>query len=310
MSSNPRIPFELSSQRDRLTAPDGKPLIIQMVVNIENWLFDEAMPRKLLPPPHGMDAVPDVPNFSWMEYGLRCGLPRIMDALRQYGLNATCSINASVVETYPQVAEAVLNEGWEFVGHGLHQRALHNETSESEIIAAALHRLRRFSGQPVDGWLSPGLRQTLDTPDLLKANGIRYCCDWALDDLPAWMRTLHGPLLSIPYSLEINDSVAHAVQHQVSDELLLRLESTLELFAEEASCQPRIISLGLHPHLIGVAHRFVQFRKMLEIITRRSDTIVMSSGQIADWFESVSAAPEFHEDVQPVHAGGSLHVTG
>ena len=310
MSSNPRIPFELSSDRPPLPAPHGKPLIIQLVVNLENWCFDEAMPRKLLTPPHGKESVPDVPNFSWVEYGLRCGLPRIIAALRQHGLKATCSINASVVETYPQVAEAALQEGWEFVGHGLHQRSLHGETREADIIAGALQRLRRFSGQKVDGWLSPGLRQSFDTPDILKANGIRYCCDWALDDLPAWMRTSAGPLISIPYSLEINDSVVHAVQHQVSDEMLLRFESTLELFAEEASLQPRIITLGLHPHLIGVPHRFVHFRTMLENITQRSDAIVLSSGEIADWFETVSSAPEFAEDPRPGQLAGARPVAG
>jgi allantoinase len=291
MSTNPRVPFELSTQRPRLTGPGGKPLIVQLVVNLENWRFDEAMPRRLLTPPHGKETVPDVPNFSWAEYGLRSGLPRIIAALRQHGLRATCSINASVVETYPQVAEAVLEEGWEFVGHGLHQRSLNGEAQEKDIIAGALQILRDFSGQPVDGWLSPGLRETYETPDILRAYGVRYCCDWALDDLPSWMHTSAGPLLSIPYSLEINDSVVHAVLHEGSDEMLSRFEATLELFAEEAEQQCRIITLGLHPHLIGVPHRFVHFRRILEIIAGRSDTVVLSSGEIADWFEAVSPSP-------------------
>ena len=291
MTSNPRVPFELSTHRPRLTGPQGKPLIVLVVVNLENWRFDEGMPRKLLTPPHGKETVPDVPNFSWAEYGLRSGLPRIIAVLREHGMRAACSINASVVETYPQVADAVLEEGWEFVGHGMHQRSLNSEASEGDIIAAALQILRDFSGQPVDGWLSPGLRETYDTPDILRANGVRYCCDWALDDLPSWMRTTGGPLLSIPYSLEINDSVVHAVQQGDSDELLRRFEATLELFAEEAARQPRIITLGLHPHLIGVPHRFVHLRRILALIARRPDTIVLSSGEIADWFEAVSPAP-------------------
>ena len=291
MSSNPRVPFALSTDRAPLSAPNAKPLIIQLVVNLENWRFDEAMPRKLLTPPHGKETVPDVPNFSWAEYGLRAGLPRIISALRQHGLKASCSINASVVETYPRVAEAVLEEGWEFIGHGMHQRSLNSEEArEEDIIAGALQMLRDFSGQPVDGWLSPGLRETFDTPDILKANGVRYCCDWALDDLPSWMHPMAGPLLSIPYSLEINDSVVHAELHEGAHEMLTRFESTHDLFAEESALQPRIITLGLHPHLIGVPHRFVHFRRILEIIAGRSDTVVLTSGEIADWFESVSPA--------------------
>ena len=105
------------------------------------------------------------------------------------------------------------------------------------------------------------------------------------------MRTTGGPLLSIPYSLEINDSVVHAVLHEGSDAMLARFEATLELFAEEAARQPRIITLGLHPHLIGVPHRFVHLRRILALIARRPDTIVLSSGEIADWFEAVSPAP-------------------
>ena len=57
------------------------------------------------------------------------------------------------------MAEAVLAEGWEFVGHGMHQRSLGTEAGEGDIIAGALRILRDFSGQPVDGWLSPGLRE-------------------------------------------------------------------------------------------------------------------------------------------------------
>lgn len=291
MSSNPRVPFELATQRPPLPAPQGKPLIVQLVVNLENWSFGEEMPRKLLTAPHGRETIPDVPNFSWAEYGLRAGLPRILSALESYGLRATCSINASVVETYPQVAEAVLAAGWEFVGHGMHQRSLGSEAGECDLIAGALEILRDFSGQAVDGWLSPGLRESWETPDFLRMNGVRYCCDWALDDLPSWMHTSGGALLSIPYSLEINDSVVHAVQHGVSHELLSRFEATLGLFAEESALQPRIITLGLHPHLIGVPHRFVHFRRILERITAHPDTVILTSGEIADWFETVCPAP-------------------
>ncbi|RVT90975.1 polysaccharide deacetylase family protein [Sphingomonas crocodyli] len=291
MTSNPRIPFEFASDRPRYPAPNGKPIIVQTVVNIENWRFDNPMPRKLLPAPHGVESLPDVPNFSWAEYGMRCGLPRMLQAFVARGIPVSCTMNAGVVETYPRVAEAVLDAGWEFVGHGLHQKSIQTEDSEGALIAEALRLLRDFSGQKVDGWLGPGLRQTFDTPDLLAANGVRFCSDWILDDLPTWMRTKSGPMIAMPYSLEINDSVAHAVQHRPSEELLTRLRATLALFEEEARDQPRIVTLGLHPHLMGVPHRFVALMEMVDTMLAREDTIFMTSGQIADWFEAVAPAP-------------------
>jgi allantoinase len=75
MESNPRIPFQLASTSAPLHPRQGKPLIVHVVVNVENWRFDQPMPRKLLPSPHGTDHMPDVPNFSWAEYGLRCRMP-------------------------------------------------------------------------------------------------------------------------------------------------------------------------------------------------------------------------------------------
>ena len=34
--------------------------------------------------------------------------------------------------------------------------------------------------------------------------------DWPADDQPFWMTTRAGPMLSVPYSIEINDSPADA----------------------------------------------------------------------------------------------------
>ena len=58
-----------------LAGLDGRPILVHLVVNVEHWPFDQPMPRTILTPPHGIGNVPDVPNFSWAEYGLRCGLP-------------------------------------------------------------------------------------------------------------------------------------------------------------------------------------------------------------------------------------------
>jgi allantoinase len=292
MASNPRIPFELSSDRPKLKAPGGKPLIVQVVVNVENWRFDQPMPRKILPAPHGVEVTPDVPNFSWAEYGMRCGMPRILSALADRGITASCTMNAAVIESYPRVAEVVLKAGWEFVGHGLHQKSIQAEQGgEQALIAEALARIRAFTGKPVEGWLGPGLKETEHTPDILKREGLRYCSDWVLDDLPTWMATKHGPLMSMPYSLEINDSVAHAAHQYSSDELLRRLNATLTAFEPELKSNPRILTIGLHPHLIGVPHRIGFLHQMLDILGARKDTVFMTGSRIADWFESVCPAP-------------------
>jgi peptidoglycan/xylan/chitin deacetylase (PgdA/CDA1 family) len=287
--TNPRVPFVLADERTALAPPQGKPLIVHVVVNVETWPFDQPMPRKLLTTPHGIDAVPDVPNFSWVEYGLRAGMPRLFKLLGDRDIPVSAFMNAAVCDDYPRLAERVAEADWEVVGHGLRQRPVQGDTKEAELIEMSLDRLTRFYGKRPRGWLGPGLKETFDTPDLLKAAGVEYVCDWVIDDLPHWMTTKHGPLICMPYTLETNDSTLFAVQQHSSDEIHLRARDTLDCFADELKTQPRILTLGLHPHLMAVPHRIGYLRSIIDELKSRPDTIFMTGAAIADWFMEADA---------------------
>lgn len=282
--SNPRIPYRLSTDAPKLAPPNGKPLIVHIVANIEHWPFDQPMPRKILPGPHGVERHPDVPNFAWVEYGMRCGLPRLLRSIGERGLPVTAAMNASVIETYPTAAEAILKAGWEFMGHGYIQRALQSEPDEVPIIDKTLSILEKFTGKRTRGWLGPGQSQTENTADLLKDRGVDYVCDWVLDDVPTWMRTKHGPLLAVPYTFELNDVVLWAIDKHSSDERHKRVIETLTCFDRELADQPRVLTLPLHPHVEGVPHRIPYLERVLDMLMARPDTIFMTGSQIADWY--------------------------
>ena len=291
MTSNPRVPFRLSTRRPTLAAPDGKRLIVHCVVNVEAWQFDQPMPRTSITPPHGRDAVPDVPNFSWAEYGMRCGMPRLFDLFGDRDLPVSCSFNAGVIDVYPDCADAILEAGWEFIGHGLHQSSIQGASDEAGLIDAALDKIRRFSGQKVRGWLGPGLRESDETPDHLAQAGVEYVCDWVLDDMPCWLTTRHGPMIAMPYTLELNDSIMFAIERKPSEEFWRRFSDTLERFDREAEGGARIITLGLHPHLIAVPHRIGYLERIIETLTAREDTVFMTGSGIADWYTQAEPPP-------------------
>jgi peptidoglycan/xylan/chitin deacetylase (PgdA/CDA1 family) len=274
----------LSPAGAELPALDGARLIVQIAVNVELWAYDQPMPRAALPAPHGRSAVPDVPNFAWAEYGLRAGLPRIMELLARRGLPANAMVNSAVIDEHPRVAEAILEAGWEFIGHGVRQRSLASEPDERAVIVESLDRVERFTGRRPRGWLGPGLQETFETVHVLKESGIDYVLDWVVDDVPAWLETRHGPLIALPYTLELNDSVLHAVEHQPSAALHDRLVDTVAAFETEIALQPRVVTLALHPHLIGVPHRSVHLARALDVLLARSDTTFVTAERIADWF--------------------------
>ena len=282
--TNPRIPYRLSNTRTNLPPPHGKPLIVHLVVNVEHWRFDRPMPRKIITAPHGAESVPDIPNYAWAEYGMRCGMPRILDLFAARGVPASTSINAGVLDAYPACGEAMLKAGWEFIGHGMHQESMQAEQDEANLIRAALDKIEAFTGTRSRGWLSPGLKETLDTPDILKSLGIEYVFDWVVDDLPTWIATTSGPLMAMPYNLEINDSIVYAVEKHASPEMYRRVTDSVAAFEREFDANPRVMALGLHPHLIGVPHRIGYLERMVDDLLARNDTIFMTGGQIADWF--------------------------
>lgn len=288
--ANPRVPYRFSDDRAPLTAHPRGRIMVHLVVNVEHWQFDQPMPRTIITPPHGKETVPDVPNFSWVDYGMRAGLPRIIRAIADRGLPASTSFNASVIDAYPRAAAAMHEAGWEFIGHGLHQKSINHAGSEAELIDATLSKIEGFTGTRPRGWLSPGLRETVDTPELLKAAGVDYVCDWVIDDLPDWLTTGKGPLLGLPYNLEVNDSIIYAIEKHSSPEMLLRLQNTLALFERESTNRPRVLAIGLHPHLIGVPHRFTYLEQMLDLLQKTPGVGFFTGSEIADWYTEQSPA--------------------
>jgi allantoinase len=292
--ANPRIPYRMAHEQPRLPPMQGKRILVHLVVNVEHWQFEHAMPRTIITPPHGRETVPDVPNFSWADYGMRAGMTRLLDAIAGQGFPASTSFNAGVIDAYPQAAIAMRDAGWEFIGHGMHQRATnHVEGGEEALVRACLEKIDAFTGKKTRGWLSPGLRETVDTPDILKACGLDYVCDWVVDDVPNWMHTRSGPLLAMPYNVEINDSIIYAIERHASGEMLRRLEFTLRQFEVECVDTVRVLAIGLHPHLIAVPHRIHELHTMIALLAAHQDVLFTTGSAIYDWY--AAAQPQSGE---------------
>ena len=162
--SNPRVPYQMSTERKPLAALRGKPLMVHVVVNVEYWPLDQAMPRAVLPAPHGKSPIPDVGNFAWVEYGMRVGLPRLLRLITERGIAASTFMNAQCADVYGRAADAMLKAGWEFVGHGWTQRSLQFETDEAAVIAKSVERLEHLTGKKPRGWFGAGAGESFDTP--------------------------------------------------------------------------------------------------------------------------------------------------
>jgi peptidoglycan/xylan/chitin deacetylase (PgdA/CDA1 family) len=284
-----RLAYRAAIDRPPLALPDGKRVALWPVVNVEHWLIDHPMPRQILVPPTAAPLLPDLPNWAWHEYGMRVGFWRLLAAFAERGLRPTLSINASVCEAYPRVAEAAHAAGWEFMAHGFHQVPTQRIADEPDMIARSIATITRFTGAPPRGWLGPGLTETLDTPDHLKAAGIEYLGDFVVDDRPCRVATRHGPLIALPYSVELNDIPLLAIQHHRADEFVERALSNLDrLVAEAGSDGPlggaKVMGFAIHPYITGVPHRIGLLERLLDAVTARDDVVVMQGSELLDWY--------------------------
>ena len=217
----PRDRFDYSpiAARQPWSLPKGARIAVWTIVNIEEWDIEKAMARQYLTAPQGVATVPDVPNWAWHDYGMRVGFWRLLDALNKRKIRATTAINAHVVESYEPVARAMLDAGWEFMAHGVVQGAMHLLPDQPAAIRQSVELLQKFTGKKPKGWLGPGLTETWETLDHLAAEGIEYVSDWVNDDQPYEIRTTSGPLVSVPYTLELNDIPMMVIQHHGSASL-------------------------------------------------------------------------------------------
>ena len=158
----PRERFDYSPlpARKPWKLPKGARIAVWTIVNVEEWDVEKAMARQYLTTPQRVAVVPDVPNWAWHDYGMRVGFWRLLEALRKRKIRATTAINARVVESYEPVARAMLEAGWEFMGHGVVQGAMHLLPDQRAAIREAVELLEKFTGKKPRGWLGPGLTET------------------------------------------------------------------------------------------------------------------------------------------------------
>lgn len=285
-----RIPYSAIVDRPPLRLPGGARLALWTIVNVEEWSIERNMPRTVLPPPFGQPLLPDLPNWAWHEYGMRVGVWRFFEVLEKFGIKATLALNGSVIQSYPPVVQAAMKAGWEFMGHGWIQRPMHHVEDQKAAIRDTIAAIKAFTGKAPRGWESPGLTETYETIDWLRQAGIEYVADWVLDDQPTLIKTAHGPMVSVPYTVEMNDISMMVIQQHPSEEWLRRGIDQFDRLYHEGEKSARVMAISVHPYITGVPHRIGYLEKLYEYIRQRPGVMLWTGEQILDWYRNAARA--------------------
>jgi peptidoglycan/xylan/chitin deacetylase (PgdA/CDA1 family) len=281
------FPYVPIKDRPRLTWPDNARLAVWVIPNIEFFPLTRG-----IPPNPGAPAgnPPSVRAWAQRDYGNRVGIWRLMDLLSKHGVRASPTLNSDICDHHPQIVRAAIELGWEILGHNQTNSVWLDALSpveERETIHRTLSRIAEMTGKKPAGWLGSGLAETWHTLDFLADEGCLYVADWVNDDQPYMMDIGGRPLVSIPYSYEINDAPFIGSRAGTIDAFETAIRRQFDTLYAEGAQSGRVMAICLHPYIIGVPHRIAGLDSALSYI-RAHDGVWFTTGEeiVRHWLQS------------------------
>ena len=243
--------------------PEGKRLAFYVAISIEYWAFGAGIGDDISTP----GAPQTQRNFGWRDYGQRVGLWRLLKMLDELGIPASLAVNGAIYRYRPELVARLNERGDEIIAHGrTSSETQHDmwEYDDARIIRDVTKAITAAHGKPPSGWLGPGFGETRSTLDSLKDAGYSYVLDWPADDQPFWLRARGGPILSVPYPLELNDATAILHRRHGAREFADMAVNQFDVMIEQSEKEPLVFALGLHAYLAGQPFRLHALRKALQ----------------------------------------------
>jgi allantoinase len=271
--------------------PGGARIAVQIVMNYEEGSEysildgDGFSENQLTETP---SAVPqgtrDLAAESAYEFGSRVGFWRLMRMFAERDLKITVFGCALALERNPQAAAAIVAAGHDICCHGWRweKHWLLSEEEERDRIRRAVQSLTRTTGARPLGWYCR-YGPSLNTRHLLvEHGGFLYDSDAYNDELPYWVTVDGRAHLVIPYTSDVNDTkFVNPAGFASGEDYLSYVRDSFDFLYAEGAVTPRMMSMGLHPRLIGRPGRAAALARALDYIQSREDVWICRREDIA-----------------------------
>ena len=272
--------------RAPLRWPGGAPVAAWVVLYLEYWELATPPGDHRAPGVHGHwgHFFPDYRTYSYREYGNRVGFFRVLECLDRHAVPVTVAANSSALTRYPELVEECLRRGWEIVPHGSHATRMitsaMTEAAERAVIAEAIARVRAVTGLPPRGWIGQDCNESTRTPSLVAQAGLEWLSDWPNDEQPYWM-TVDPPIVSIPQQPEWDDVQMLWLRQLSMTRYPVIVRDALEALAADGRHNARTLCLGVHPWLLGQAHRIRYLDEVLQTLATSPEVWMTTASAIA-----------------------------
>ena len=279
-----RVDYSPIIERPPLKWPNNARVALWISPNVEHYEYLPDYNRVRDPWPRTPH--PDVRQYSYRDYGNRVGFWRVLEVMDKYGIKCCVSLNLAVLEHYPEIVEAMVQRDWDFMSHGIYNTRYlytYSEEQEKEFYQDCIETLRRHTGKRLKGMLGPASSGTERTPDLMAEAGLIYHCDWMHDDQPVPIKVRSGKLVSVPYSLELNDAPLFR-NHYEADYFVQICKAQFDQLYKDGAESGRVMCIAIHPYLMGQPHRINYLEEILSYVTSHDGVWQTTADEIAEYY--------------------------
>jgi peptidoglycan/xylan/chitin deacetylase (PgdA/CDA1 family) len=252
--------------------PAGKTLAISVSVMLEGWTDDSA--PGVGPMGNVLKAgVLDWQARSWAEYGPRVGAWRILDILAEAGVAAVFYVSGVLADRYPALMRAIADAGHSVAGHSWGQNiipATQTPEDEARDLDRCVTILTETTGAAPLGWLSPRCTPSKHTTSLLAGRGFGWHADFFDSDLPRIETTRFGPIVAVPFTMEVNDMPLSVRYGQEPDAFPRILEKIVAGWPRLGN-RPGCIDVTVHAHVFGRPAGALAFIDALNVAKQYAD---------------------------------------
>ncbi len=279
-----RVTYSPIIDRPAIRWPNNARVALWIMPNVE---FYEFLPDfNGVWDPYPRTPYPDVQQYSYRDYGNRVGFWRMLDVLDKHRIRCSVALNMAVLEHLPEVADAMVRRDWDFMSHGIYNtRYIHaySEEQEREYYQDCIQTLLRHTGKRLKGVL--GLQFVTErTPDLLAEAGLIYQVDWMHDDQPVPINVKSGRLVSIPYSIELDDAPNMRAYNYEGDYFARICKAQFDQLYKEGGKSGRVMCVSLHPFVSGQPHRVKYLDEILTYALSHEGVWQATADEIAEYY--------------------------
>lgn len=215
---------------------------------------------------------------SERSYGIRRGLPRVLDVLADAGLRATFYVPGLVALRHPDEIRAIAQAGHELGHHGhTHRRPDRLSAREQRCeLEEGLAALGQVADQPVRGYRAPAWELTPVTLAALGELGFAYESSLMGDDRPYRICAGSSELTELPVHWTLDDAPYFAGGAPDPARLLAVWVAELE----RAAAEGRHLTYTLHPEILGRPHRIGVLEALVERL-RASGVVHLTHAEAA-----------------------------